>query len=88
MPTGFGEVYKRWAEAGWGGVTAPAEVGGMELPLIVDAACGEMWASASMAFSLCPLLTEGAIRALQAVGSKSCKGSICKSSSRDNGPAR
>ena len=70
MPAGFGEAYKRWAEVGWGGVTAPAEVGGMDLPLIVDAACGEMWASASMAFSLCPLLTEGAIRALQAVGSK------------------
>ena len=70
MPAGFGDVYKRWAEAGWGGVTAPAEVGGMGLPLIVEAACGEMWAGASMAFSLCPLLSEGAIRALRAVGSQ------------------
>ena len=73
MPKGFGEVYKQWAEAGWGGVTAPAEVGGMGLPHVVDVACTEFWAGASMAFSLCPVLSEGAVRALLLTGSDALK---------------
>ncbi len=67
---GFGDVYRRWAEAGWGGVSAPAEFGGMGLPHLVNVACTEIWNGASMAFALCPLLTEGAIGALKAHGSR------------------
>ena len=70
MPAGFGDVYRRWAEAGWGGVSAPAEFGGMGLPHLVNVACTEIWNGASMAFALCPLLTEGAIGALKAHGSR------------------
>jgi 3-(methylsulfanyl)propanoyl-CoA dehydrogenase len=70
MPPGFGDVYRRWAEAGWGGVSAPAEFGGMGLPHLVNVACTEIWNGASMAFALCPLLTEGAIGALKAHGSR------------------
>ena len=64
-PPGFADAYRRWAEAGWGGVSAPAEFGGMGLPHLVDVACKEIWNGASMAFALCPLLTEGAIGALK-----------------------
>ena len=70
MPPGFGDVYRRWAEAGWGGVSAPVEFGGMGLPHLVNVACMEIWNGASMAFALCPLLTEGAVGALQAHGSR------------------
>jgi acyl-CoA dehydrogenase len=70
MPAGFGDVYRRWAEAGWGGVSAPAEFGGMGLPHLVNVACTEIWNGASMAFALCPLLTEGAVGALKAFGSR------------------
>ncbi len=70
MPAGFGDVYRRWAEAGWGGVSAPAEFGGMGLPHLVNVACTEIWNGASMAFALCPLLTEGAAGALKAFGSR------------------
>ena len=70
MPAGFGGVYRRWAEAGWGGVSAPAEFGGMGLPHLVNVACTEIWNGASMAFALCPLLTEGAVGALKAHGSR------------------
>jgi acyl-CoA dehydrogenase len=70
MPAGFGDVYRRWAEAGWGGVSAPSEFGGMGLPHLVNVACTEIWNGASMAFALCPLLTEGAIGALKAHGSR------------------
>ncbi len=69
MPAGFGDVYRRWAEAGWGGVSAPAEFGGMGLPHLLNVGCTEIWNGASMAFALCPLLTEGAIGALKSYGS-------------------
>jgi acyl-CoA dehydrogenase len=69
-PPGFADVYQRWAEAGWNGVSAPAEFGGMGLPHLVNVACTEIWNGASMAFALCPLLTEGAIGSLNAHGSR------------------
>jgi acyl-CoA dehydrogenase len=69
-PDGFVDVYRRWAEAGWGGVSAPTEFGGMGLPHLINVACTEIWNGASMAFALCPLLTEGAIGALKAHGSR------------------
>jgi acyl-CoA dehydrogenase len=69
-PPGFADVYRHWAEGGWNGVSAPAEFGGMGLPHLVNVACTEIWNGASMAFALCPLLTEGAIGALKAHGSR------------------
>jgi acyl-CoA dehydrogenase len=69
-PDGFADVYKRWTESGWNGVSAPAEFGGMGLPHLVNVACTEIWNGASMGFALCPLLTEGAIGALKAYGSR------------------
>jgi acyl-CoA dehydrogenase len=70
MPGGFVDVYRHWAEAGWGGVSAPTEFGGMGLPHLINVACTEIWNGASMAFALCPLLTEGAVGALKAFGSR------------------
>ena len=68
-PQGFREAYRRWAEAGWAGVTASPEYGGMGLPHAVNFACTEIWNGASMGFALCPLLSEGALGALNAHGS-------------------
>jgi acyl-CoA dehydrogenase len=68
-PPGFADVYRQWTDAGWNGVSAPAEFGGMGLPHLVNVACTEIWNGASMGFALCPLLTEGAIGALKAYGS-------------------
>jgi acyl-CoA dehydrogenase len=68
-PPGFREVYQRWAEAGWAGVTASPEYGGMGLPHAINLACTEIWNGASMGFALCPLLSEGALGALNAHGS-------------------
>ena len=42
----------------------------MGLPHLINVACTEIWNGASMAFALCPLLTEGAIGALKAHGSR------------------
>jgi acyl-CoA dehydrogenase len=68
MPAGFGDAFRRWGQAGWGGVTGAPEFGGMGLPHTIGAACAELWSGASMSFSLCPLLNEGAIGALSAHG--------------------
>jgi acyl-CoA dehydrogenase len=66
---GWKEAYARWREGGWSGVVAPPEHGGMGLPNLLNAACMEVWSSASMAFMLAPLLSFGAIDALARHGS-------------------
>ena len=63
-PDGFKEAYRRFTDAGWPGAHMPAEWGGGGLPMAVGIAIQEMVTSASMAFSLCPLLTQAGIEAL------------------------
>jgi acyl-CoA dehydrogenase len=70
---GFREAYRDWAAAGWNALPGPAEFGGQDLPMLLATACGEMWNSACMAFSLGPLLTFGAIEALHEHGSDALK---------------
>ena len=70
---GWKEAYTAWAAAGWNGLAAPADWGGQELPHAVNAACIEMWNSASMAFGIGPVLTMAAIDALHAYGSDTLK---------------
>jgi 3-(methylthio)propanoyl-CoA dehydrogenase len=72
-PPGFAAAYRQYLEAGWGAVPFPAEYGGGGFPWLVTTAMGEMMASASMAFSLCPTLTQGAIDLLLAHGSEEQK---------------
>ena len=72
-PPGWKEAYTAWAAAGWNGLAGPAEFGGQELPHAVNAACIEMWNSASMAFGIGPLLTMAAVDALAAFGSDGLK---------------
>lgn len=66
MPPGWKEAYAGWAAAGWNGLASPAAWGGQGLPHAVNAACIEMWNSASMAFGIGPVLTMGAIEAMTA----------------------
>jgi alkylation response protein AidB-like acyl-CoA dehydrogenase len=72
-PPGWKDAYTAWAAAGWNGLAAPADWGGQELPHAVNAACVEMWNSASMAFGIGPVLTMAAIDALHAYGSETLK---------------
>ncbi len=67
------EAYRDWRLAGWNAVTAPAQWGGQALPQIVNAACTEMWHSASVGFANGPMLTMAAIDALNAHGSDTLK---------------
>ncbi|WP_374441236.1 acyl-CoA dehydrogenase [Stella sp.] len=68
-PTGFREAYRAFVDAGWSSLPFDPAHGGQGLPWLVGTAVGEMWASANMAFSLCPLLTQGAIDLLSHHGS-------------------
>jgi len=61
---GLKEAYRLYVEAGWGGVGFPEEYGGGNFPWTLSLAIQEMLTSANMAFSLCPLLTQGAIDAI------------------------
>jgi acyl-CoA dehydrogenase len=72
-PPGWKEAYTAWAAAGWNGLAGPAEFGGQDLPHAINAACIEMWNSASMAFGIGPLLTMAAVDALTAFGSDELK---------------
>ena len=72
-PKGFEEIYKQFVENGWQTLSCPAEYEGMGLPEIVGSAAGESWQSANMAYSLCPMLTNGAISAIDAHASEALK---------------
>ena len=69
MPDGFKDAYKQFREAGWTGVSIDPEHGGEGVPIAVNTLVEEIWRSANHAFSLCPLLTVGAIHALELRGS-------------------
>ena len=72
-PDGFKEAYRRYVDAGWGGVPFPADYGGGGFPWLVGLVIQEMITSANMGFSLCPLLTQGAIEALMHYGDEAQK---------------
>src|SRR5580658_8683921 len=73
MPTGFKQAYKQFIAGGWNALAFEPEFGGQGLPRLVSTAVQEMWKASNMAFSLCPLLTQGAIEALLLRGSDAQK---------------
>ena len=72
-PAGFREAYRQFADSGWSALPCPEAYGGQGLPEIVSVATCEIWNSANLAFGLCPLLTQGAIHAIEAGGSDDLK---------------
>jgi alkylation response protein AidB-like acyl-CoA dehydrogenase len=68
-PKGFREAYLKFAEGGWVSLPFEPDWGGQGLPKLVATPVDEMWTSANMSFSLCPLLTQGAVHALLLRGS-------------------
>ena len=73
MADGYREAYQQFIEAGWNAYAADPQYGGQGLPKLLGAAVQEMWMSANLSFSLCPLLTAGAIEALTLSGSAELK---------------
>ena len=62
---GHVRAYQAWIEGGWQSLTAPEAHGGQGLPFALWAAVVELVTAADMAFGLCPLLTAGAIDAIE-----------------------
>ncbi|ENO85889.1 acyl-CoA dehydrogenase [Thauera linaloolentis] len=65
---GWKDAYTQFRESGWTAVAGDPNYGGQGLPKLLSTAVMEMWKSANMAFSLCPMLTTGAIEALMLRG--------------------
>ena len=63
-PDRFPEAYRQFIEAGWHAMPASPDIGGQGMPAVVSSAVAEMWKSANLAFSLCQMLTMGAVEAL------------------------
>jgi alkylation response protein AidB-like acyl-CoA dehydrogenase len=72
-PTGFRDAYRQFCENGWMGLNKNPEYGGQGLPQLVATPVEEMWHSANLAFDLCPMLTQGAIEAIELRGSEDLK---------------
>jgi acyl-CoA dehydrogenase len=72
-PPGWKEAYQQFAASGWAALQAPQEWGGQNLPAIVATVAGEIWNASNLGFGLCPLLTHGAVDAIEAQGSAELK---------------
>ncbi len=72
-PQGFRDAYLKFAAGGWVSLPFDPDWGGQGLPKLVATPVDEMWSSANMSFSLCPLLSQGAVHALALRGSQALK---------------
>jgi acyl-CoA dehydrogenase len=68
MPAGYQEAYQQFCDSGWPALRSKAEFGGQNAPAVLGTAVEELWAAANLAFKLCPMLTQGAIEAIQHFG--------------------
>ena len=73
MPEGFKAAYRSFVDGGWMGLSAPEAAGGQALPLALSAALMEDLNAANIGFALCPMLSFGAIEALERHGSDELK---------------
>jgi alkylation response protein AidB-like acyl-CoA dehydrogenase len=70
---GFAEAYRQYVDYGWGALAGEEEYGGQAMPRVVAAAATEIWYTACASFSLCPLLTTGAVESIAKHGSDELK---------------
>jgi acyl-CoA dehydrogenase len=70
---GFREAYRQFVDGGWPSLGALPEFGGQRTPRVLNSAVGEFWGSANLAFKLGPMLTHGAVHALELCGTPAQK---------------
>ncbi len=68
-PGGFAQAYREFADGGWGSLAADQQYGGQGLPRALEAAVFEVLQASNLAFSLCPMLTQSAVEAIEKNGS-------------------
>jgi acyl-CoA dehydrogenase len=71
--TGWRDAYRQFVDGGWNALSCDPEHGGQGAPRLVSALVDEMWNAANISFALCPMLTRGAIEALELKGSEELK---------------
>jgi acyl-CoA dehydrogenase len=70
---GFREAYHKFTEGGWCALGSQPQYGGQHMPRVLSSAVGEFWGSANLAFKLGPMLTHGAVHALELSGTEAQK---------------
>ena len=65
VPESFKSAYQAYTEGGWPGISMDPEFGGQGLPLLASIGVDEMMQSANLAWSLCAMLTHGAVHAIE-----------------------
>src|SRR5215475_9174214 len=70
---GFREAYAQFVAGGWPALGGDAAYGGQAVPRVLVTAVGEFWGSANLAFKLGPMLTQGAVHAIELCGSPAQK---------------
>ena len=70
---GFKQAYDSFCETGWNGMPASTEFGGQGMPTLLSTAVLEMWKSSNMAFSLCQMLTLGAVESISHHGTEALR---------------
>ena len=73
LPDGFQQAYDAYVEQGWNAIASPADFGGQGLPFTLACNVLENLGTANMAFNLLPMLSVGAIEALEHHGSDAQK---------------
>jgi 3-(methylthio)propanoyl-CoA dehydrogenase len=68
VPASFHTAHTEFAKGGWIALSAPSHLGGGGFPGVVATATQEMFASANLALSLNPVLTQSAIELLEQWG--------------------
>lgn len=69
LPDGFKQAYDEYVAQGWNAIASPEEFGGQGLPFTLACNVLENLGSANMAFNLLPMLSVGAIEAIEHHGS-------------------
>ena len=69
-PKGFKEAYRQFTTGGWQQLGTDPRFGGQRVPQPLGSAVAELWGSSNLSFMLCPMLTHGAVHALELCGSE------------------
>lgn len=72
-PEGFAQAYQAYVEQGWNAIAGPTAFGGQGLPFALATCVLETLGAANMAFTLLPMLTVGAIEAIDHHGTPAQK---------------
>jgi len=69
-PKGFKEAYAQFVSDGWQQLGTDPRFGGQRVPQALNCAVQELWGASNLSFELCPMLTHGAVHALELCGSE------------------